>query len=121
MALLVVDAFCTLEANSKVKAPMRHVLIRDLGKVAVALKQPPLEEPSALLVLVDGDPSASDFCARQMHTRLLKRLAARAKPSAALGGAILDLAGGQPRLCGPLCGAPAPRGGGRQLCRHALG
>ncbi|CAJ1400505.1 unnamed protein product [Effrenium voratum] len=92
MALpLVVDAFCTLEANSKVKAPMRHVLIRDLGKVAVALKQPPLEEPSALLVLVDGDPSASDFCARQMHTRLLKRLAARAKPSAALGGAILDL------------------------------
>ncbi|CAJ1423827.1 unnamed protein product, partial [Effrenium voratum] len=94
MALpLVVDAFCTLEANSKVKAPMRHVLIRDLGKVAVALKQPPLEEPSALLVLVDGDPSASDFCARQMHTRLLKRLAARAKPSAALGGAILDLAG----------------------------
>ena len=42
---LLTGAFCTLPSDAKTKAPIRHVLIRDLQKVATATKQPwPLKE-----------------------------------------------------------------------------
>merc|ERR1712232_707611 len=46
----LVDGYCTRNAELKTKGSTRHVLIRDLGKVATALKvkMPPLSTPSAL-------------------------------------------------------------------------
>eukprot|EP00913_Durusdinium_trenchii_P034477 g32256.t1 len=92
---LVTGAFCTLQADPKIKAPIRHVLIRDLSKVAAATKQPwPLKDPTALLLAFDGDPGAAEHCAKHLHARLLRRLKSGEDPkalSAALSSAVLDL------------------------------
>eukprot|EP00439_Symbiodinium_sp_Y106_P053190 s3355_g7.t1 len=93
--VLAIDAFCTHAADAKAKAPLRHVLIRDLAKVAAAMKQPlATKEASALLQAFDGEPGAAELCAKQMHLKLLRRLAkasSTAEISKALQGAVLDL------------------------------
>ncbi|CAE7345337.1 hypothetical protein AK812_SmicGene34959 [Symbiodinium microadriaticum] len=93
--LLAIDAFCTHAADAKAKAPLRHVLIRDLAKVAAALKQPlATKEAAALLQAFDGEPGAAELCAKQMHLKLLRRLAkasSTAEISKAMQGAVLDL------------------------------
>lgn len=90
---LTIGSFCTLQ-DAKTKAPIRHVLIRDLEKVAAATKQPwHLKDPTALLHAFDGDPAAAEHCAKNLHSRLLRRLK-RAEPKTvitALSSAILDL------------------------------
>ncbi|CAE8597809.1 unnamed protein product, partial [Polarella glacialis] len=93
---LQADAHCTLAPDPKVKAPLRHVLIPDLAKVAAALKLViPLQSPSALFMAFDGEPSAAEHCAKGLHAKLLKRLAKGCKSDAelsrALGGSLLDL------------------------------
>eukprot|EP00438_Fugacium_kawagutii_P017578 Skav222241 [mRNA] locus=scaffold3059:165090:175699:- [translate_table: standard] len=80
--------------DGEAEAPIRHVLIRDLAKVAAATKQPwPLKEPTSLLLAFDGDPGAAEHCAKNLHARLLRRLkSGDAKAlSGALSGAVLDL------------------------------
>ncbi|CAL1152892.1 unnamed protein product [Cladocopium goreaui] len=91
---LATGAFCTLPSDAKTKAPIRHVLIRDLAKVAAAMKQPwPLTEPTCLLLAFDGDPGAAEHCAKNLHARLLRRLksAEQKALSAALSSAVVDL------------------------------
>eukprot|EP00435_Cladocopium_sp_Y103_P049644 s663_g15.t1 len=112
---LATGAFCTLPSDAKTKAPIRHVLIRDLAKVAAAMKQPwPLKdgrEPTALLLAFDGDPGAAEHCAKNLHARLLRRLKS-AEPkalSAALSSAVVDLA---PQLRIEESGPKVPEGFG---------
>lgn len=72
------DVHSTIQSDPKVKAPIRHVVIKDLIKVASALKIAipfPQDVSSGLFMVFEGDPLAAEHCAKGLHAKLLKRLA----------------------------------------------
>lgn len=51
------------------------MVIKDLAKVASAIKQPwGLKASTSLLVAFEGDGMAAEHCAKNLHARLLKWL-----------------------------------------------
>lgn len=98
--------------DAKQKPLVRHVLVKDLNKIGTRLKfdRPKTgvfsnKAPMGLYALFDGQscagepgPMAAEFCARNFHTKLLKRLAElspdaadEASVQAALSGTFEDL------------------------------
>lgn len=87
---VLVDAASTGgPADSKQKPLVRHVLVKDLNRIAMRAKVDipkggifKDKAPMGLYALFDGqssagspDPSAAEFCARNFHTKLLDNLA----------------------------------------------
>eukprot|EP00747_Dinoflagellata_sp_TGD_P139518 gnl/TRDRNA2_/TRDRNA2_175900_c0_seq4.p1 gnl/TRDRNA2_/TRDRNA2_175900_c0~~gnl/TRDRNA2_/TRDRNA2_175900_c0_seq4.p1 ORF type:complete len:526 (+),score=96.45 gnl/TRDRNA2_/TRDRNA2_175900_c0_seq4:88-1665(+) len=85
---VLVDAVTIGTAEKGTKPMVRHVLIKDLSKIATRLKlEPPKtgvfkdKAPMGLYALFDGQscagqpgPGAAEFCARNFHTKLLQCL-----------------------------------------------
>eukprot|EP00931_Biecheleriopsis_adriatica_P041246 TRINITY_DN23599_c0_g3_i1.p1 TRINITY_DN23599_c0_g3~~TRINITY_DN23599_c0_g3_i1.p1 ORF type:complete len:505 (+),score=150.44 TRINITY_DN23599_c0_g3_i1:27-1517(+) len=70
--------FTTRSAENQKKANTRHVLIPNLAAVAKALKKelPALGNgPCGLFAVFEGEPLASEHCAKNMHVQLLQHLA----------------------------------------------
>nr|AAF78928.1 Dip1-associated protein C [Crypthecodinium cohnii] len=97
---IAADSHCTRKADQKTKGSTRNVIIKDLAKVAAALKitVPQLPSPCALLSVFEGNPMAAEHCARSLHSKLLTRLsklgAARATPTdlkRALSASLVEL------------------------------
>lgn len=92
-------------SDAKQKPLVRHVLVKDLNKIGTRLKfeRPKTgvfrnKAPMGLYALFDGQscagqpgPMAAEFCARNFHTKLLKRLSdlpAEGADEAAVQGAL---------------------------------
>eukprot|EP00931_Biecheleriopsis_adriatica_P057863 TRINITY_DN34356_c0_g1_i1.p1 TRINITY_DN34356_c0_g1~~TRINITY_DN34356_c0_g1_i1.p1 ORF type:complete len:365 (-),score=101.83 TRINITY_DN34356_c0_g1_i1:27-1100(-) len=129
--VVAADAHCTLQVDAKVKAPLRHVLIKDLGKVATALKASlPLEAPTALFMTFEGEPNAAEHCAKGLHSKLLKRLgkvssktASDAELGRVVAGAFADLDSElrEQRPGAEGCGGAVALLAGRRLCLAVAG
>eukprot|EP00435_Cladocopium_sp_Y103_P048799 s1714_g14.t1 len=68
--------FTTRDSENQKKANARHVLIPNLPAVAKAMKKtlPDLATPCGLFAVFEGEPLASEHCAKNMHIQLLQHL-----------------------------------------------
>eukprot|EP00929_Paragymnodinium_shiwhaense_P021591 TRINITY_DN14045_c0_g1_i1.p1 TRINITY_DN14045_c0_g1~~TRINITY_DN14045_c0_g1_i1.p1 ORF type:complete len:439 (+),score=124.14 TRINITY_DN14045_c0_g1_i1:62-1318(+) len=136
-----VDGHCARKADAKGVAGSRHVMIRDLAKIATALKQRlpwDLAQagqnglPCSLLMIFEGSPMATEHCAKGFHAKLLKRLTkladgkkkqTEAEVKKAVAGSLQDLDAElrdkMPGLEG--CGAAVAFFAGKTLCLAVAG
>eukprot|EP00398_MALV-I-01_sp_L67-1_P000532 gene532-547_t len=74
---LQTGAHCERNAASAVRNNARHVVIRDLNKVANALKKPVVgldKHLHTLVSLFEGNPMAAEYCVKNFHSRVLEYL-----------------------------------------------